>query len=504
MVMAQRLIQSQEQRQTQQQRLTRQQLMVVRMIEMPLAEYEASVQAEIDDNPALETPADNPDGNGLDHEASTAETDTIADDRPSDADDDRRSALDEALHNIWDDDAMPEPAPRGARQTDNADYEETVYGDRRSFYDRLREQMAETELTPVQSDIMDYLIGSLDSDGLLRKSVDDITDELAVYHNIDATERDVTEVLDKLKTFDPAGIGAATLQECLLLQIDRRPPSTVTEMMRQVVKHCYDAFMSKHYAKIARRTGIDEDTLQTVIAEIQKLNPKPGAALGETEGINLQQITPDFIVDTDDEGRVTFHINKGRVPELYVSPTFTQLIEGYKANGESMNRKDKEALLYAKQRVDRAKSYIDAMRQRQVTLRATMKAITEIQHAFFVSGDEGDLKPMVLKDVAARTGLDISTVSRVCAVKYAQTRWGIFRLRHFFSEGVRSADGEETSAKQLKAALRDIIAAEDKRRPLSDDALCTEMSRRGFTIARRTIAKYREQMGIAVARLRKQ
>lgn len=502
--MAQRLIQSQEQRQTQQQRLTQQQLMVVRMVEMPIAEFEASVQAEIDDNPALETTPDDIDAGGLEHETAIDETDTTYSERQSEADDDRRSALDEALHNMWDDDAMPEPVARGERQTDNADYEETIYGDRYSFYDRLHEQMAETELTAVQSEIMDYLIGSLDSDGLLRKSPSDIADELAVYHNIDTGEREVSEVLDKLKNFDPAGVGAATLQECLLLQIDRRPPTDMTDMMRQVVERCYDEFMSKHYAKIALRTGIDGETLPTVIGEIQKLNPKPGAALGETEGINLQQITPDFIVDTDDDGRVTFHINKGRVPELYVSQTFTQLIEGYKANGESMNRKDKEALLYAKQRVDRAKSYIDAVRQRQTTLRATMKAITEIQHDFFVSGDEGDLKPMVLKDIAGRTGLDISTVSRVCSVKYAQTRWGIFRLRHFFSEGVRSADGEEQSAKRLKAALRDIIAAEDKSRPLSDDAICSEMSRKGYTIARRTVSKYREQMGIAVARLRRQ
>ena len=493
--MTQRLQQIQEQKQVQQQRLTQQQLMAVRMIEMPIAEFEAHVQAEIDDNPALEIKVE-------DDDAADARLSATDNDLP--AADDRHSDLDEALQRMWSDDEMPQTVNRGTYQTDNADYEEIVYGDRKSFYDSLREQMTETELTPRQTDIMDYLIGSLDSDGLLRKNVDDIADELAVYHNIDVSAAEVAEVLDMLKGFDPAGIGAGSLQECLLLQIDRKTPTAMTAMMRQVVELCYDDFMAKHYARIAQQTGIDESALQRVVNEIQKLNPKPGAALGETEGMNLQQITPDFVVDTGDDGRVTFYINRGHVPELYVSPSFIELIEGYKANGDSMNRKDKEALLYAKQRVDRAKGYIDAMRQRQTTMRVTMKAIVDMQHDFFVTGDESDLKPMVLKDVARRTGLDISTVSRVCSVKYALTRWGVFRLRHFFSEGIRGADGEEMSTKRLKAVMREIIDGEDKSRPLNDDALCTEMKKRGYGIARRTVTKYREQMGIAVARLRRQ
>lgn len=503
-VMAQRLIQVQEQKLAQQQRLTQQQLLVVRMIEMPLAEFEQSVQAEIDDNPALETVSEGAtdaedavydSGIGDDEEAETADGYEI---------EERRSALDEALKNIGADDEMPSGAERGGgTAAANEDYEERVYGGRKSFYDTLHEQKSETELTDTQSEIMEYLVGSLDGDGLLRKSAEDIADELAIYSNIDVTTADVAATIEILKGFDPAGIGASSLQECLLLQIERRPPSVLRERMRDVISGCYDAFMAKHYAKIAAQTGLDEAALRVVIDEIRKLNPKPGAALCETEGTSLQQITPDFIVETSENDDISFYINGGRVPELYISPAFTDLLKSYKTNGESMNRHDKEALLYAKQRVERARGYIDAVKQRQATMYSTMKAIIDLQREYFIGGDENDLKPMVLKDVAQRTGLDISTVSRVCASKYVQTKWGIFRLKHFFSESIRGVAGEEMSTKRLKAVLKEIIKDEDKDRPLNDDALSEEMRKRGYNIARRTVAKYREQLGIPVARLRK-
>jgi len=249
--------------------------------------------------------------------------------------------------------------------------------------------------------------------------------------------------------------------------------------------------------------NISEETMEAVRSKILRLNPKPGAAMSETEGSHQQQITPDFIVEVADNGDVSFALNKGRVPELYISESFTDLLKSYQMNKQMMNRRDKEALLYAREKVDRAQSYIDAIKQRRRTLYVTMSTIIQLQKRYFQSGDENDLRPMVLKDVAEKTKLDISTISRVCNAKYAQLPWGTFRLRHFFSEGVLTKDGEQLSNRQLQAALKEVVNSEDKRHPLSDDALSKEMKRRGFPIARRTVAKYREQMGIPSARLRK-
>ena len=502
--MAQKLIQTQEQRQVQTQKLTQQQMLVVRLLEMPLTELEQSVTAELDDNPALES--------GTDEPALEAADDNTADDG-TEADDDfdaakereeRASALDDALAGLGMDDEMPEAvAPRGA-DDGTADYEETVYGDRTSFYDRLREQMVDVDLTPEKRAVMEYLIGSLDGDGLLRKDAGTLSDELAVYHNINVSEAEIADAVRTLQTFDPAGIGARNLQECLLLQIRRRPKSDTRRRMEDVITKCYDEFMNKRWDKISAQLGYDDATAAAVNAELLRLNPKPGSALGETEGRNLQQITPDFIVDTADDGTVTFTVNGGHVPELYVSPSFAAMADGYRKNKASMNRRDKEALLYAKEKVERARGFIDAVKQRRHTLYVTMKAIIDIQRKYFQDGDEGDLKPMRLKDVAERAGLDISTVSRVSNMKYAQTRWGTFRLRHFFSDSVKTGSGEEMSTRRVKAALRDIIDKEDKSRPLSDDAIKDMMTAQGYPVARRTIAKYREQMGIPVARLRKQ
>ena len=339
---------------------------------------------------------------------------------------------------------------------------------------------------------------------LINSAAGALSDELAVYHNIDAGEDEIKRMVRTLQTFDPAGIGARDLRECLLLQIRRKPKSEMRRMMEDVVTKCFDEFMNKRWDKISAQLGYDADTAARVHAELLKLNPKPGSALGETDGQGAQQITPDFIVDTADDGTVTFTVNNGRVPELYVSESFADMVKAYQKNKAAMNRRDKEALLYAKEKVERAQGFIDAVKQRRHTLYVTMKAIVDIQRRYFQDGDESDLKPMILKDVAERAGLDISTVSRVSNMKYAQTRWGTFRLRHFFSDSVKTGSGEEMSTRRVKAALRDIIDKEDKSRPLSDDAIKDMMTAQGYPVARRTIAKYREQMGIPVARLRKQ
>lgn len=478
-------------------------MLVVRLLEMPLTELEQSVAAEIDDNPALESGAQDGATEGDAPDDGASEGDAEEDFDAATEREERESALDEALAGIGMDDEMPEAVSPAMDDRQGADYEERTYGDQVSFYDRLREQMVDVDLDPKQREIMEYLIGSLDNDGLLRKDAGALSDELAIYHNIDAGEAEIEKVLHTLQTFDPAGIGARNLRECLLLQIRRKPKTDMRRMMDDVVSKCYDEFMNKRWDKIAAVLGYDAATVDRVHAELLKLNPKPGAALGETEGQGVQQITPDFIVDTADDGTVTFTINNGHMPELYVSESFADMVRKYQKDKAGMNRREKEALLYAKEKVERAQGFIDAVKQRQHTLYVTMKAIIDIQKRYFQDGDEADLKPMILKDVAEKAGLDISTVSRVSNMKYAQTRWGTFRLRHFFSDSVKTGTGEEMSTRRVKAALKDIIDHEDKDHPLSDDAIKTMMTDKGYPVARRTIAKYREQMGIPVARLRK-
>lgn len=497
--MAQKLIQTQTQKLAQVQKLSQQQMLQVKLLEMPLTELEESVNAELDDNPALETSSPD-DALSDEHEVPGEDAGEENFEQQTEREE-REEALDSALEGIGRDDEMPETY--GAAPNRNADYEEIVYGDTVSFYDKLKEQMGMESLTDRQRDIMEYLIGSLDDDGLLRKSIDSIGDELAIYHNIDVTETEITEVLHRLQGFDPAGIGARTLQECLLLQIERKPAGRLKEAMQTLVGSYFDEFTKKHWDKIQAGMGLTDMQTATLQAEIRKLNPKPGAALGETEGRNIQQITPDFIIDTADDGTVSFTLNRGDVPELKVSPSFADMVDTYRNNRQGMNRQEKEALLYAKEKVEKAQGFIEAVKQRRRTLYVTMKAIIERQRKFFQDGDEADLKPMVLKDIADRTGLDISTISRVSNVKYAQTKWGTFPLRFFFSDGYTTEDGEELSTRKIKIALKELIGREDKKKPLSDDALAAEMKQQGFPIARRTVAKYREQLGIPVARLRK-
>lgn len=497
--MAQELIQTQKQEQKLQQRLSAQQMLQVRMLEMPLTEMEEYVNLELDDNPALETVS--PDDALSDSRDSRDDEEVYETFEQQTEREEREDALDNALSNIGRDDEMP--ATYGQDNFQNADYEEMVYGDTVSFYDKLKEQMGELELTDVERDVMEYLIGSLDDDGYLRKDLGEISDDLAIKHYIDISDKEIEQILKQLQTFDPAGIGARSLQECLLLQVERKPVSWLRTQMKRIIAHHFDEFTKKHWHKIQDALELTNDQVQTLRDEIQRLNPKPGASLGETLGRNLQQITPDFIVDTNDDGTISFYLNCGNIPELKVSPSFVDMVEAYKNNREGMNRQTKEALLYAKEKVDKAQGFIEAVKQRRHTLYTTMKAIIDWQRPFFQDGDEAELKPMILKDIAERTGLDISTVSRVSNVKYAQTRWGTFPLRFFFSDAYTTEDGEEHSTRKIKLALKEIIENEDKHKPLSDEALTALMKQKGFPIARRTVAKYREQLGFAVARLRK-
>ena len=495
------------QEQTQQlklgQMISHQQLLQASLVELPVMQLVDRINTEMNDNPALES-AGSGDEDYQDHQDYSDYQDSAegADDFESATEqEERQSALDEALSGIGRDDEEL-PVYQGGHSA-SEEREEMVYGETSSFYDQLKEQMGEVDMTEQERDVMEYLIGSLDDDGLLRKDLEIISEELAIYHNIDLTVGQIEQVLKKLQEFDPAGIGARTLQECLLLQIERRAPSRLRDLMEQVVNSYFEEFTKKHWNKIQSSLGLNDAQAEVLFQELRKLNPRPGASLGETVGRSLQQITPDFIVDTQDDGTVTFTLNNGEVPELKVSQSFVDSMKEYQQNKEHLSRQTKEALLYIKKKVDAAQGFIEAVKMRKHTLTITMRAIIQLQHQFFVDGDEASLRPMILKDVAEKTGLDLSTVSRVSNSKYAQTRWGTFPLRHFFSDGYVTESGEELSTRQIKAALRDIIDSEDKKRPLSDDQLKDLLAAKGYPIARRTVAKYREQLGIPIARLRK-
>jgi len=497
--------QIQEQRQTQGQKLAQtishQQLLQATLVELPITQLVDRINTEMNDNPALEVDAsydtpDTPDYPDYSDDPELSDDYAVSTER-----EERQSALDEALASIGRDDEDLPVYHGGSNVAE--DREEMVYGQSESFYDQLMEQVGETELTDRQRDIMEYLIGSLDDDGLLRKPADVISDELAIYHNIDATHQEIEHVLKVLQDFDPAGIGARSLQECLLIQISRRDDSKVKTLMQQVIADYFDAFTKKHWDKIQAALSLTDIQAEALFKELRKLNPRPGASMGETVGRSIQQITPDFIIDTQDDGTVTFTLNNGEVPELKVSQSFVDSMKEYQDNKDQLSRQTKEALLYIKKKVDAAQGFIEAIKVRRHTLTITMKAIISLQHQFFVDGDEASLRPMILKDVAEKTGLDLSTISRVSNSKYAQTRWGTFPLRHFFSDSYVTESGEELSTRQIKAALRDIVEAEDRQKPLSDDAIKEELAKKGFPIARRTVAKYREQLGIPIARLRK-
>ena len=456
--MAQEQIQEQQQtlalRQTQS--ITQQQLLQAQLIELPITQLIERVNTEMDDNPALEfNTGDDSDYSEFSEDSEYSENSESSDDYEKD---ERQSALDAALENIGRDDEEL-PVYQGG-QDYHEEREEMVYGASQSFYDQLKEQMGVIDLDERQRDIMEYLIGSLDDDGLLRKSLDSISDELAIYHAIDATPQEIESVLHYLQEFDPAGIGGRSLQECLTLQIQRRQPSHLRDLMLKVVQDYFETFTKKHWKKIQQALGLTDLQADALMKELRKLNPKPGASLGETVGRAMQQITPDFIVDT-------------------------------------------QALLYTKKKVDAAMGFIEAIRTRRQTLTMTMRAIIQWQHRYFEEGDEALLRPMILKDIAEKTGLDLSTISRVSNSKYAQTRWGTFPLRHFFSDSYVTAEGDELSTREIKATLRDLVDAEDKQKPLSDEALGKLLAEKGYPIARRTVAKYREQLGIPIARLRK-
>ncbi|MBR6191759.1 MAG: RNA polymerase factor sigma-54 [Prevotella sp.] len=506
--MAQELSNTQEQQLTQELRQTHslnaQQVLMMRMLEMPLMQFEESVRAEMDENPALDGDGQE-DTDFSDYAEDTDYSDNAeGSDSQESAEDERRDELDSVLENMSLDDRLEtSDYERQNNRDPDGDREERVWGNQESFYDRLHEQVAEHELTERQEMIMEYLIGSLDGDGLLRKDLAALSDDIAIHEYIDVSEEEVERVLTILQGFDPPGIGAQSLQQCLQIQILRKNPSPMTKLMHEVVSNHWNDFIRKHWQRIAEAMQMGSQTADDVFGEIRRLNPRPGASLDETMGHSTEQVTPDFILTWDDNENIQLALNHGKVPELRVSRDFEEMIDGYRQNPSSMTRTDKEGLVYAQQKVNRARSYIEAIRQRQRTMTQTMRAIIKLQRKYILTGDDSDLRPMILKDVADLAGVDLTTVSRACSTKYVQMPWGTIRVKQFFSARYDVGGGEEVSTREIKNALQGIIDAEPKGKPLSDIKLAAELKKQGYPIARRTVAKYREQMGIPIAAMRK-
>ena len=486
--MAQGSRQIQTQTQQQVQTLSPQQILVVKLLELPAVELEDRVHAELLENPALEE--------GREENASDDATELPATEDTGDTEYD-------ALNDYLTEDDIPDYKLQDNNRSRDNKTEEIPFSDSTSFYEVLKEQLGEQDLTEHQRELTEYLIGSLDDDGLLRKSLDSISDELAIYVGISATEEELEQALKTIQEFDPPGLGARSLQECLLIQINRKESAPLKKIEIDILEKCYEEFTRKHWDKIKQKLSLSDEVFEEALAEITKLNPRPGSSLGETIGKNLQQIIPDFIVETHDDNSITINLNNRNVPELRMNRDFAMMLEEHTRNKANQSKEARDAMLFLKQKMDAAQGFIDAVKQRQNTLMTTMQAIVDIQRPFFLEGDESLLRPMILKDVAERTGLDISTISRVSNSKYVQTNYGIYSLKFFFSDGYTTEDGEEMSVREIKNILKECIEGENKKKPYTDDELADILKQKGYPIARRTVAKYRQQLNIPVARLRK-
>ena len=471
-------IQTQAQLQVLSQSLSPQQVLEAKILELSTIELEDKIRAELDDNPALEEGYE---------------------DRLND-DDNEENYNSEPLEESPHDDFLSEDDEpdfyTDRRKSPARELLEIPYSESESFYDILNEQLAERELTEIQKKIADYLIGSLNNDGFLDKPLQSISDDLAFYHYLDVTPEQILEVLKIIQDFEPAGIGARNLQESLIIQLDRKENNGLE---RSIISNCFDEFTHKHWDKIAIKLQVSQEEINRAITEIQKLNPRPGSALGESISKGQQLIIPDYIVErTDDELELT--LNNFNIPELRISSSFVSMLD---EQINSDNSSNKSAALYIKQKLDAAKGFIQALKQRERTMYSVMQAIIRFQHDYFIDGDETKLRPMILKDIAEITGYDISTVSRTTNGKYVQTNFGILPLKFFFIDGVKTDSGEEVSVKEIHRILQEKIDNEDKNLPYTDEQLSVFLKESGYIVARRTVAKYREQLGIPIARLRK-
>lgn len=456
------------------QKLSPLQIQTIKLIELPIQELEQKIRAELEENPVLD---DTP----------TASSD---DDAPKDV----------SLDEIGEDDYIPSYKLKVKNWGNDPKPEYNTFSVQDSFTQSLVNQLGYRNLNAREREIGEFIIGSLDADGYLRRDIESLVDDLAFRAGIEATPEEVLSMLAVIQEFEPSGVGARNLQECLLIQLDALDQTEDVVNAKRILEEEFQEFSNKHFAKVMTRLGLSEKEMKAAVARILKLNPAPGGQVDDSYIDQAQQIVPDFVLE-DNGGQLSFSMPRFSIPELRLNRKYANLLEESKGNSE---RSQKEAAAFVKQKYDSAKWFVEALKQRQNTLQKTMQAILDYQYEYFLDGDESNLKPMVLKDIAEKTGFDISTISRVVNSKYIETHFGIFPLKYFFSEGMENQDGEEISTRELKKALQECVDNEDKKKPLTDEQLVEEMNKRGYKVARRTIAKYRGQLHIPLARWRKE
>ncbi|RKS55818.1 RNA polymerase RpoN-/SigL-like sigma 54 subunit [Gillisia mitskevichiae] len=475
------------------QKLSPQQIQLMKLIQLPTQAFEQRIKQELEENPALEDGKEDLDAE-FDDEFSNDEYDN---------DDYDNESIDTDIN--VDDYLSDDEVPNYRLQANNysADDEEknVPYASGTSFAQYLKTQLSTFRLTELEKEIADFLVGSVDESGYIRRTLQDIVDDLAFTQNVYTDEESVEKVLKKVQELDPAGVGARSLQECLLIQLKRKELTKEVSLATDLLDKSFDHFSKKHYTKLLAKHDISEDELRSAIDVIEHLNPKPGGAFSGNLRM-VEHVIPDFAIKIVD-GELELTLNGRNAPEMHISNDYSNMLKGYKESKEK-TKSQKDAVMFIKQKLDSAKWFIDAIKQRQQTLMVTMSSIMNYQKEFFLSGDERNLRPMILKDIADEIGMDVSTVSRVANSKYVDTPYGTKLIKEFFSESMTNDQGEEVSTREIKKILEMSIDEEDKRKPLTDDKLAKLLLEKGYPIARRTVAKYREQLDIPVARMRKE
>lgn len=472
-----------------QQKLSPQQIQMIRLLELPTLELEERVKHELEDNPALEE--------GKEPQDDLEHSEEVEDFAAEGSDNE-----DLSLGDYFSADDIPEYKLQ--QMTERAERKEEIpFAEGESLSEFLLEQLRLRELPEKQVKIAEYIIGNLDDNGYLRRDLSAIADDLVFQAGVEADEAEVEQVLRIIQDFEPAGIGARDLKECLLIQLNKREKTEATRLALRILNSYFEDFTRKRYERILKTLDITEEELKRAIREITLLNPKPGSSWGDTMETAMSQVVPDFVVEANN-GELTLSMNNRGVPDLRINQEYAEMFQDYAGNKANQTADRRDAVQFVKQKLDAAQWFIDAIRQRNETLQRTMETIICLQREFFLTGDETTLRPMILKDVAERTGYDISTISRVSNSKYVQTNFGVYPLKFFFSESMQTDTGEEISTREVKKIMKDHVDAEDKRHPLTDEELAAILKEAGYVIARRTVAKYREQLGIPVARMRKE
>ena len=469
-----------------QQKLSPQQIQLMKLVQLQTQSLEARIKQEVEENPALQEGKEKAEDN-FENDAS-----------------DEREVRDSMEEINWDDYLGDDETPDYRTKANNYSSDDEMYEApvlvNESFHDSLITQLRLRDLSSEELELVVYLVGTIDDDGLLRRDLIDIVDDLAFSQGVFTEEKELERLLEIIQDLDPPGVGGRDLRECLMLQLERKRPSFKVNLALSILENHFDSFVKRHYQKLMDRLGVNEDELRDAIEEIGRLNPKPGGSSNLSRP--TENVIPDYNLQIVDE-ELELTLNGRNAPELSLSNQYREMLEHYKASKEK-NKAEKEAALFVKQKLDSAKWFIDAIVQRQQTLMLTMQSILNYQRDYFLTGDERKLRPMILKDIAEEIGMDISTVSRVASNKYIQTPYGTFLIKRFFSESMTNADGEEVSTREIKKILEDTVAEEHKRKPMTDDALAKILKEKGYPIARRTVAKYREQLDIPVARMRKE